>query len=298
MAVPGCSLGEDEAPPSHRDGEAAPPWRLDAVRLRQLGLTRGAPAQVVRACREARRLATVRVICPELIPDVPLSTIDGLDGGPIILVDERRFYMLEFNNAGGFGRPLRGVLHWIVGGGMAPIVDQWVLTDSMNDVKGEPKLVRQLNLAGRTVRVYRFPRYPAGSANGSHWAAFVRVGDELVFASLHGERYVDAAVEMALDLAEQAARSPGAPTEFPVVVHDFSITYCGVLSVSLNGEMWLVDSPRAGGSSDEPPRWRETGAGTFVILSSDRAEFRSRSGQVVSFTRADAGTADPSERCE
>jgi hypothetical protein len=179
---------------------------------------------------------------------------------------------------------------------MAPIVEQWLLTDSMNDVKGAPKLVQQPNLAGRTVRVYRYPRYPAGSANGSHWAAFVRVGDELVFASLHGERYVDAAVEMALDLAQQAARSPSAPTEFPVVLYDFSITYCGVLTVSLNGELWLVDPPR--GSSDEPPRWRETGVGTFVILSSDRAEFRSRSGKVVSFTRADAGTADPYERCE
>jgi hypothetical protein len=32
----------------------------------------------------------------------------------------------------------------------------------------------------------------------------VRVGrDEIVFASLHGKRYVDAAVEMAIDLAEE-----------------------------------------------------------------------------------------------
>jgi hypothetical protein len=64
--------------------------------------------------------------------------------------------------------------------------------------------VRSVEQGGRMVRVYQFPRYPGGGVNGDHWAAFVKVGDELVFASLHGKRYVEAAIAMALDLARQA----------------------------------------------------------------------------------------------
>jgi NADPH-dependent ferric siderophore reductase len=45
--------------------------------------------------------------------------------------------------------------------------------------------------------------FPAGGPNGGHWAAFIQVGDEIVFASLHGRRYLDAAVEMALALADR-----------------------------------------------------------------------------------------------
>jgi hypothetical protein len=36
-------------------------------------------------------------------------------------------------------------------------------------------------------------------------AAFVRVDDQLVFASLHGMRWIHSAVEMALNLARQAS---------------------------------------------------------------------------------------------
>ena len=38
----------------------------------------------------------------------------------------------------------------------------------------------------------------------AHWAAFVELDDEIVFASLHGRRHTEAAVAMALDLAAQA----------------------------------------------------------------------------------------------
>jgi hypothetical protein len=71
--------------------------------------------------------------------------------------------------------------------------------------QGNPKFVRRQDVDARQVLIYRFPPFPAGGPNGGHWAAFVRVGrDEMVFASLHGRRYVDAAVEMALDLAKEA----------------------------------------------------------------------------------------------
>ncbi len=120
---------------------------------------------------------------------------------------EARVWEISFTNAGGFhGRPLKGVEHWIVGGGKTKIVEKWVLSDFVHEAKGDALLVRTVSARGRRVRIYRFPRYPAGGANGSHWAALVEIGDEVVFASLHGERYVDAAVEMAVDLAIRAER--------------------------------------------------------------------------------------------
>ena len=195
LAGLGCSSGEPE--------DGTQPRELDAAQLRRLGLTRDVPAQVREACAEARRLATVRVVCPRLVPDVPLTRIEGLWGsmvsGPGLV------YELSFVNAGGFfGRPLKGVEHWITGGGEANAVQKWILTDFANEVKGDARLVRSRVVRGLRVRIYRFPHYPAGGPNGDHVAAVVRVGDELVFASLHGERYVEAAVAMAADLAERA----------------------------------------------------------------------------------------------
>jgi hypothetical protein len=178
------------------------------------------------------------------------------------------------------------------------VVERWLLTDFINEVKGKPTLVRLEDVAGRRVLVYRYPPYPAGGVNGSHWAAFVRVGEELVFASVHGRRYVNAAVAMAVDLAEQAARFPPPTADFPVVIHDFTITYCGRMSVSLNGDLWLAEHTSAGTSAGQPPVLRETGPGTFVILSRNRSEFRARSGRVTYLRRAEPGTPDPWRRCE
>jgi hypothetical protein len=141
----------------------------------------------------------VRVLCPKLIPDVPLLTPGAGLHGPILF--EPTYYMLSFNN----GDPPGPARHWIVGGGLARAVEKWVLTDVANEIKGNPKFVRRQDVDARQVLIYRFPPFPAGGPNGGHWAAFVRVGrDEMVFASLHGRRYVDAAVEMALDLANEA----------------------------------------------------------------------------------------------
>lgn len=198
IAALGCSSGEPR--------EERQPAELDAALLRRLGLTRDVPDQVREACAEARRPAKVRVTCPRLIPDIPLTRIEGLWGsmvsGPGLV------YELSFVNAGGFfGRPLKGVEHWITGGGVAAAVQKDVFTDFANEVKGNPKLVRSFAVRGRLVRVYRFPHYPAGGPNGDHVAAVIRVGDELVFASLHGQRYVEATVAMAVDLAEQADSS-------------------------------------------------------------------------------------------
>jgi hypothetical protein len=191
MLFGGACLGEKNSP--------GQPHSTDAARLSQLGLTSEIPGRVRTACERARRRATVRVLCPKLIPDVPLFTPGAGLHGPISF--EPNYYMLSFNN----GDPPGPARHWIVGGGLDRAVEKWVLTDFANEIKGNPKLVRQREVNARRVLIYRFPPFPAGGPNGSHWAAFVRVGrDEKVFASLHGKRYVDAAVEMALDLANEA----------------------------------------------------------------------------------------------
>lgn len=188
--------------------------RLDADQLLDLGLTREIPDQVLEACAEARRLATVRVLCPRVIPNIPITRTKG-SYGSIVFADQPRVYMLSFDKD--FFNPPQdcgeaqaqgncpGVKHWIVGGGDAGLVEKWILTDFANEVKGDAELMESREVDDRLVLAYRFPQYPAGGVNGSHWAAVVQVGEEAVFASLHGGRYVEAAIEMALDLADQAA---------------------------------------------------------------------------------------------
>jgi len=282
FTAPGC-LHEDA---DDQLGSQAASQPLSAARLRELDLTYEVPRQVRRACAEARRQATVRVLCPRLIPDVPLAQIKGFSGGAILALEERRFYMLNFTSAGGFaGKPVEGVIHWLAGSGEAAIVSRWLLSDATNEVKGDPQLVRVLTVRGRRVRVYRFPAYPAGGVNGSHWAAVARAGDELAFASLHGRRYREAAVAMAVDLAARAEGIPPLPA-FPTVVRDLRITYCGALTVSLNGVRWRAIPVLVPAG---PPRWRETEAGTFTVQAPTRATFRTHSGEIVHFARATRG---------
>jgi hypothetical protein len=196
----GCSdSGGDEGQTVRKD---APAPTLGTARLRRLELTHEVPVLVREACAEARRLAEVHVVCPPLVPDVPLTRSEGL-WGAIVPIEEPRFYMLTFNNGGLPG----GRRHWITGGGEAGAVGKWALTDFQNVVKGDPTLVRTMEAHGRRVSIYHFPPYPAGGPNGGHWAAFVQIGDEIVFASPHERRYVQAAVEMALALAEELESS-------------------------------------------------------------------------------------------
>jgi hypothetical protein len=201
LAAVGCTGGDSGAGPSTRPQQAT---RLDAARLRALDLTYEVPAQVGEACAEARRLATVRVICPPLVPDVPLTRSEGL-WGSMVVDPEPRFYMLSFNNGGLPG----GKRHWITGGGNADVVAKWVLTGFLNEVPGEAELVRTITVRGQVVAIYHFPP-PAGGPNVGHWAAFVQVGDEVVFASPHERRFVGAAVEMAVALAEQLVAATAA----------------------------------------------------------------------------------------
>jgi hypothetical protein len=207
LLVGSCSGGERRVSPSPS---------LDQSLLRRLGLTRHVPDQVRLACEQARQFARVPVICPRLVPDVPITKMRG-SWGAVDFWNEPRGYELNFDKD--FFHPSRncgepaaqgncpGVRHWIVGGGNARVVRKWVLTDHANEVPGDPKLVRTVRIRGHTVLVYRFPKFPAGGMNGSHWAAFCTVGNYTVFASLHGRTYVEAAIQMALELADQAEQS-------------------------------------------------------------------------------------------
>lgn len=141
-------------------GSPQPQPSNDATRLSQLGLTSEIPNRVRPECERARKRATVRVLCPKLIPDVPLFTPGGLHG-PISF--EPTYYMLSFNN----GDPSGPARHWIVGGGLASAVEKWVLTDVANEIKENPKLVRRRDVDARQVLIYRFPPFPAGGPTGA-----------------------------------------------------------------------------------------------------------------------------------
>jgi hypothetical protein len=156
-------------------------------------------------CERTRRLVTVRVVCPGLIPDVPLSLGRGASG-PLPLGDEA--YMLSFTTSEGETRrpPTGAVEHWITGGGTREAVRRWLLTDTFNESPGDPKLVRAVSVQGRRVLVYRYPSR-AGGPNMGHWAAFIQLETTTIFASLHGRRHVEAAVAMAVDLVAQAERN-------------------------------------------------------------------------------------------
>ena len=77
-------------------GSPEPSASLDTARLSSLGLTTEIPGRVRNACARASERATVRVICPKVIPDVPLFTPGaGLHGD---VAFKPTYYMLSFNN--------------------------------------------------------------------------------------------------------------------------------------------------------------------------------------------------------
>lgn len=83
------------------------------------------------------------------------------------------------------------------------------------------------------------------------------------------------------------------PTPMPVTV----TSHCGVVSVIVDGQLWLADPPL--GDHNPPPGWDENEtSGSWVLLGPNRAEFRGDQGQRASFRRADPGTPDPNAGCE
>ncbi len=84
---------------------------------------------------------------------------------------------------------------------------------------------------------------------------------------------------------------PAAPAAVSVVSH------CGVVSVTVDGQLWLADPPL--GDHNPPPGWGEQEtSGQWIPVGRDRAEFYGDHGQRASFRRAEPGTPDPNAGCE
>ncbi|MGH3070913.1 MAG: hypothetical protein ACRDNB_01425 [Gaiellaceae bacterium] len=192
----GCA-GTDETPSTEDEPQAT---QRDELHVGELTLRRGTPAIVRTACVEAQKRVTVAVVCPDLTPESRYTRSVGL-WGPMIFSPDT--YALTFNN----GDVGKGYVHWIVGIGIVAEIQQHVLSDRNNVVKGLPRLTGMHEREGREIELWEFPPHPAGGPNGGHGAATVSCRARLVFASIHGAAHVAAAEEMALDLA-RLARCP------------------------------------------------------------------------------------------
>ena len=74
-------------------------------------------------------------------------------------------------------------------------------------------------------------------------------------------------------------------------------THCGVLSVTVNGILWLADPPLGG--HNPPLGWDDNEAfGHFVVLGHGQGEFFGDEGQRATFRRAAAGAENPNAGCE
>jgi len=74
-------------------------------------------------------------------------------------------------------------------------------------------------------------------------------------------------------------------------------SHCGVLSVTVDGRLWLAEPPLGG--HNPPPGWDENRtSGLWVVTSPGRAEFRGDQGQRASFRQAPEGAKDPNAGCE
>jgi hypothetical protein len=198
IGLAGCAgSGSNDAPtnPSRRYEGAPPPAVIAGVRLG------GRVSRLVRrACRQAQREARIRVVCPGWVPQGPLITIDGL-WGPI--VEDPDLWLITFNNGDNGPR----YLHWMMGAGRKQAVQRYLLSDTVNAIKGLPKRIGGETLDGRELMTYRYPAYPAGGPNGGHVAVYVSCGRNYVFASLHGFKRRLAARALALAYADQSGCS-------------------------------------------------------------------------------------------
>jgi hypothetical protein len=74
-------------------------------------------------------------------------------------------------------------------------------------------------------------------------------------------------------------------------------SHCGVLSVIVNGRLWLADPPF--GNHNPPRGWDENETmGVLVKAGSGRAVFHGDEGQRASFRLAPLGVEDPNGGCD
>jgi len=76
-------------------------------------------------------------------------------------------------------------------------------------------------------------------------------------------------------------------------------THCGVISATVQGQLWLADPPLGDDSHNPPPGWDENlTKGYWIEINPGRAEFHGDEGQRASFRRAAVGAEDPNAGCE
>jgi hypothetical protein len=163
-------------------------------------LIRAQPKIVNAACRMAQSGVHDRVACPTLIPESRYIHRSGMWGSLSYPPD---LWWITVNN--GDNGP--GYVHWMAGGGDMKAIARHVLSDSMNEVKGQPKLVGVRGLSGYRVSIYHYPPYPAGGPNGGHSLALVPCLGRGYFASIHRSIYGDyhsQVAAMAVDLARRS----------------------------------------------------------------------------------------------
>ena len=163
-------------------------------------LVRAKPKIVKAACRTAQSDVRIRVACPTLIPASRYVHREGLWGSNSYPPD---LWWITFNN--GDNGP--GYVHWMAGGGNMKAIARYVLSDSMNEVKGKPSLVVQRGFSGYRVSIYQYPPHPAGGPNVGHSLALVPCLGRGFFASIHRSIHGDyrsQVAAMAVDLARRS----------------------------------------------------------------------------------------------
>jgi hypothetical protein len=192
VALAGCLGGGDE------DVSEVRADRDGARRVVSVELTTRLPRPVAAACRAASRETSLRVpvVCPPLVPDLRIVTETGNPNLSLPFPPNR--YELTFDTA----RP--ELPHWVVGVGRPKPAKRNVLSDRFHVDKGLPKLVKRLRFGRDRVALYWYPP-PGGAMHEGHVIAFVRMRGFSLWASIHGRRYGDAAVAMALEMARKAS---------------------------------------------------------------------------------------------
>jgi hypothetical protein len=100
-------------------------------------------------------------------------------------------YVLSFLSSG-----LRDA-HWMLAGGRTSEVASQFLRSASG---ARTPQWRRMERAGRTLRVARYPPYPAGGINGGHILVRVTEGSMTYVASVHGYGHEDVAVALLLSI--------------------------------------------------------------------------------------------------
>jgi hypothetical protein len=180
--------------------------------------------------------------------------------------------------------------------------------------RGKPLrfIVRIANLGSEPVslkpcpyyRVQYLPHVETGYLNCAQSPDAIPPESHLDFAMqidvLRLERDVGGTYDLLWQLGGEGAEGKTVTTPVELARSGVRVTvpsHCGVLSVTVDGQLWLADPPL--GDHNPPPGWDENEtSGRWVVIGPGRAEFRGEQGQRASFRQAPVGAKDPNAGCE